>query len=206
MKMNAIETATMNNPVRRALQRHYEARLLRSLGGRLAGGRALEIGCGQGYGIGLILDAFGASTVDAIDVDETMIERARRRVQGRAGVRVEVGDATDLRAALGAEDGSYDAVFDFGILHHVPDWRRAVAEVARVLRPGGRFYFEEVTAHALARPLYQRLFDHPRQDRFSAEALVTELEARGLAVGPRRVERFFGDFVFGVGERVPKRP
>jgi hypothetical protein len=59
--MNAVETAAMNNPVRRAVQRHYAVRLLRRLGGRMAGGRALEIGCGQGYGIVLILDQFGAT-------------------------------------------------------------------------------------------------------------------------------------------------
>ena len=35
-------------------------------------------------------------------------------------------------------------MFDFGIIHHVPQWRRALAEVARVLKPGGRFYAEEV--------------------------------------------------------------
>jgi len=42
-------------------------------------------------------------------------------------------------------------VFDFAILHHVEDWRAALADIARVLRPGGRFSFEEVTATALAR-------------------------------------------------------
>jgi ubiquinone/menaquinone biosynthesis C-methylase UbiE len=46
--------------------------------------------------------------------------------------------------AIAVPDSRYDAVFDFGIIHHVPDWRAAVAEVARVLRPQGRFYAEEV--------------------------------------------------------------
>jgi SAM-dependent methyltransferase len=201
MKMNAVETAVMNNPVRRAIQRHYETRLLLALGGAVPGARALEIGCGQGYGIELILERFRAAHVDAVDLDERMVARARGRVAGRAGVgRVVVGDATDLRAALRSPDGSYDAVFDFGILHHIPDWPAAVAEVARVLRPGGRFFFEEVTAHALDRPLYRVLFDHPRQDRFTDRELIAELEEHGLHVGDRYRRRFFGDFVLGVAE------
>ncbi|HVT78626.1 MAG TPA: hypothetical protein VHD87_16420 [Acidimicrobiales bacterium] len=44
--MNSVETALMNSPVRAALQRHYEAPLLERLGGRSAGGQALEVGCG----------------------------------------------------------------------------------------------------------------------------------------------------------------
>lgn len=139
--------------------------VLARFGGRLIpGSRALEIGCGSGYGSQLILERFGAACVDAVDLDPAMIRRAGRRL-ARYGeqVRLARGSATDLHAALDAQDASYDAVFDFGIVHHIPDWRNALAEVARVLRPGGRFYFEEVTAHALARPTNQRLFDHPRE-------------------------------------------
>ena len=60
---------------------------------------------------------------------------------------VQQGDITSLPLA----DATMDAVADFGIIHHVPDWRAAIAEVARVLAPGGQFLFEEVTSHALAR-------------------------------------------------------
>ena len=55
MKLNAVEKALMNNPARAALQRHYEARVLDRLGGRLDGGRALESGCGRAYGTEVIL-------------------------------------------------------------------------------------------------------------------------------------------------------
>jgi ubiquinone/menaquinone biosynthesis C-methylase UbiE len=197
MKLNAVEKLTMNNPVRAALQRHYEAGLLERLGGRLDGGDALEIGCGRGVGIGIVLDRFGAARVDGFDLDADMVERARRRWNADERVRLWVGDAT----AIEAGDAAYDAVFDFGIVHHVPDWRAAVAEVRRVLRPGGRFYFEEVTRHALDRWAYRTLFEHPEHDRFSSDELIAGLERQGLVVGDRHVERFFGDFVIGVAER-----
>lgn len=198
MRMNRVETALMNNPVRRAVQRWVEVPLLRRMGGTLGGGKALEVGCGQGFGTELIVRHFGAGHVNATDIDPGMLDLARRRVAAR-GL-----PATVLEASaddLPFDDASYDAVFDFGILHHVVPWRVAVAEIARVLRVGGRFYFEEVTAHALARPSYRRFLDHPTEDRFSGEELVAELEQQELRVGSRRREMVFGDFVIGVAER-----
>jgi ubiquinone/menaquinone biosynthesis C-methylase UbiE len=207
MLMNKAETALVNSPPRRWLQRFYETQVLLRFGGRVPpGARALEIGCGSGYGTQLVLERFGAATVDAVDLDPAMIERASRRL-ARYGDRVRLaqGSATDLRAALEAEDGGYDAVFDFGIVHHIPDWRAAIAEVARVLTPGGRFYFEEVTAHALARPVYQRLFDHPTEDRFTAEQFLAELAHHGLVV-LGSVTRISGDYLLGVAAKpVPAR-
>lgn len=199
MLMNKAETALVNSPPRRWLQRFYETQVLLRFGGRVPpGARALEIGCGSGYGTQLVLERFGAASVDAVDLDPAMIERASRRL-ARYGDRVRLvqGSATDLRAALDADDGGYDAVFDFGIVHHIPDWRVAVAEVARVLTPGGRFYFEEVTAHALARPIYQRLFDHPTEDRFTAEQFLDELAHHGLVV-LGSLTRIRGDYLLGV--------
>lgn len=165
------------------------------------GARALEIGCGSGYGSQLVLERFGAASVDAVDLDPAMIELAGRRL-ARYGTRVRLaqGSATDLRAALNAANNGYEAVFDFAIVHHIPNWRTAIAEVARVLTPGGRFYFEEVTAHALARPIYQRLFDHPTEDRFTAEQFLDELVRHGLVV-LGSTTRISGDYLLGVAAK-----
>ncbi|QOD01967.1 class I SAM-dependent methyltransferase [Pseudarthrobacter sp. BIM B-2242] len=205
MLMNRIETALVTSPPRRWLQ-HYEVHLLTKLGGRTPGARVAEIGCGSGYGTKLILDKFGAAGVDAVDLDPAMITRAARRLQRYAGrVRLAQGSATDLRAAFatfsGGTDASYDAVFDFAIIHHIPNWRDALAEVARVLTPGGRFFFDEVTAAALARPSYRRLFDHPGKDRFTAGEFLAELPRHGLDVGDRWVTRVGGDYLLGVATK-----
>ena len=79
MIMNAVEKTLMNNPVRAALQRRYEAPLLERLGGRTNSGRVLEIGCGRGVGTEIIFEYFGAYEVHAFDLDPDMVERASHR-------------------------------------------------------------------------------------------------------------------------------
>jgi ubiquinone/menaquinone biosynthesis C-methylase UbiE len=199
MKLNRTEKALMNNPVRALIQTYYEAPLLERLGGRVDGLRVLEVGCGRGVGTEIILRRFGARFVHAFDLDPDMVQQARHRLAAYPSDRLllSVGDAT----AIDAEDASFDAVFDFGIIHHVPDWRSAVAEVRRVLVPAGRFFFEEVTAQALARWPYRTFLEHPTHDRFDGRQFVGELERQGIAVGGNFVHRFFGDFVIGVGRR-----
>lgn len=203
--MNRLESLGVNNPVRRVIQRHYELPRLARLGGRLAGGRALEIGCGSGYGTKLILDQMGAASVDAVDPDPAMVARARRRLR-RYGdaVRIRRGTAEDLAAALDTPDGAYDAVFGFLVLHHVEDWRAALAEAARVLRPGGRLYFVEVTSAALARPSYRLFLDHPEQDRFSAGQFLAALRHHGLEPDDRWTTVVGSDYLLGVAERVSR--
>lgn len=181
MKLNSIEKALMNNPVRALLQWGYEAPLFERLGGRTEGQRVLEIGCGRGLGTEIIFRRFGAREVHAFDLDRDMVDRARRRLSRHPPDRLKlfVGDAV----AIDEDDASFDAVFDFGIIHHVPRWERAVAEVVRVLRPRGRFFFEEVTRHALARWSYCTFLEHPTENRFSAGEFVAELECQGINVG-----------------------
>ena len=165
------------------------------------GARALEVGCGPGYGSELILTRFGADRVDAIDLDPAMVDRGRRRLTRFGGrARMAAGDVSDLWAALAAEDASYDAVFDFAIIHHVEDWRAALAEIIRVLRPGGRFYFDEVTATALATRSYRWLTDHPTHDRFTGPEFIAELERQGLQVGTRWATRIRGQYLLGVAD------
>lgn len=202
MLMNRVETMLVNSPPRRWLQGFYEVPWMRRLGGPLApGARDLELGCGPGYGTQLILERFDAGHVDALDLDPAMITRARRRL-ARYGARARLfqGSATDLRATFGHTADHYDAVFDFAIIHHITDWQGAIAEIARVLKPGARFYFDEVTAIALATPTY-RLFDHPTENRFTAKQFVHELHHNDLVVGQQFLTRRRERYVLGVAEK-----
>lgn len=194
MKLNAWEWLLINNPVRAVVQRRVEGPLLRRIGGRLDNAHVLEIGCGRGVGAETIVKVFGASHVFGVDVDARMIALARQRLGERWGTRVQfaVGDAQ----ALPVNNASFDAVFDFGMLHHVPNWQEALREVRRVLRPGGRFYFEEVPKHVLESRRYAML-EHPNHNRFEADAFVHELDRNGFSVSPLE-SLLFGDVFVGV--------
>lgn len=199
MKLNHLEKTLVNNPLRAALQRRFEAPLLERIGGRMDGQRVLEVGCGRGVGTQLLFDHFGAREVHAFDLDPDMVTQARRRLAGYPTDRLKlyVADATTIPEA----DESFDAAVDFGILHHVPDWPAAVAEVARVLKPGGRFYFEEVTRQALDRWIYRTFLDHPADNRFTATEFVSMLERHGVHLLGQVQTFAFGDFVAGVGRK-----
>ncbi len=190
----------MNNPLRAFIQRHYEAPLLARLGGSVEGLKALEIGCGRGVGAEILIQRFKVGELVAFDLDPAMIDRARVRLASYipGKVSVMVGDA----CAIDATDASFDAVFDFGIIHHIPDWQKAVGEVRRVLKPGGRFFFEEVTRKALSRSAYRKFLVHPEENRFSPVEFISELEKQEIKVDGNYVERWFGDFFIGVGKRL----
>ena len=179
MLLNRLEYRLMNNPLRAALQRYFESRRLLHLGGPMNGGVALGIGCGRGIGVAIILELVGADTVHGFDLDPRMISLSQSRLgKGEERTRLWVGDATQIASP----NAVYDAVFDFGIIHHVPRWREAVAEVARVLKPGGRLYGEEILASLLVHPIVRRMFKHPTEDRFDAANLRSALENAGLAL------------------------
>jgi ubiquinone/menaquinone biosynthesis C-methylase UbiE len=177
----------LNSPTRAFVQRRAVAPLLERLGGRVEGGSVLELGCGRGVGAEIILDRFGAAELVAIDIDPDIVERARCRLAQRPGARALVGDATKIDAPA----RSFDAVFDFGAIHQIPDWRAALAEVGRVLKPGGRFFFEEVAGPLLRWTLRLTVegWPPPRAHPFSRDRFLAELETRGLLVGPRLVDR-----------------
>ncbi|MBP9109249.1 MAG: class I SAM-dependent methyltransferase [Pyrinomonadaceae bacterium] len=202
MKLNAIEKFLMNNPVRAFVQRHHEARMFETLGGKTTGQKVLEIGCGRGVGTEIILERFGAGEVHAFDLDSKMIGLARKRLAKFPAekLRLYVGDAE----RIDAPDNSYDAVFDFGIVHHIPVWQSAVKEVARVLKTGGKFFFEEVTQKALNRWFYQTFLKHPSENRFSGTQFIAELEENGVEVGDNYTYWLFDDLVIGVGKKSEK--
>lgn len=198
MKMNWVEKLLMNNPIRAGFQIWYEAPLLERLGGRTEGMRVLEVGCGRGVGTEQILHRFGASHVYAMDVDPDMVRLARKRLAGYAAehLTLAVGDVT----AIEVEDRSFDAVFDFAIIHHVPNWQDAIREIRRILKPGGRFFFQEVTRHALSKWSYQTFMEHPTENRFSGQEFADELVHQGFRLIGKVVEKHGGDFVYGVAE------
>jgi arsenite methyltransferase len=99
------------------------------------GEQVIDIGCGPGF----LTSDLGAGVGDGgsvlgIDQSDAMLALATRRCEGHPGIRIETGDAVDLKA----EDGRFDLAVSTQVLEYVADIDRAVSEIARVLRPGGR--------------------------------------------------------------------
>jgi ubiquinone/menaquinone biosynthesis C-methylase UbiE len=200
MRLNALGRASMNNAARRLLQERYMAPMLERLGGGASAGRALEVGTGRGAMLATIRTRFRAGPVVGLDLDPQMISRRPHR--RRSADRFVLGDV----GCLPFPDASFDSVFDFGAVHFVADWERALDEVRRVLAPGGRYFFEWVTGRGL------RAFYALAAERFESmrapepEQLLRALEVRGMPANgsvafPRWAARatwLVGD-VIGVG-------
>jgi ubiquinone/menaquinone biosynthesis C-methylase UbiE len=109
------------------------------------GARVLDIGCGTGRLARWISERAGAKG-DVVGIDPLEERIGIARSHGGA-VRFEVGQAEDLGAF---EDASFDAVCMSSVLHWVSDKAKALAEIRRVLRPGGRLGVTTLP-HELAR-------------------------------------------------------
>jgi len=119
---------------------HFSEARARALAG--VSGEVLEIG----FGTGLNLPHYpaGVSRVTAVDVNPGMSRRAQRRVEKSA---TEVDYRVLSGERLPMADESFDSVVSTWTLCSIADVRAALAEIRRVLRPGGRFFFLE---HGLA--------------------------------------------------------
>jgi len=134
MRLSRFEFRAMNTPFRRFILKHFEfstfVRFLRKNNIDLKGKVLVDAGCGSGYDTGLIAQKFAPARLVAFDIMPEQIRLARR-----LGLNAEffVGDMTHLELP----DGMADAVFIFGVLHHIPAWRKALEELWRILADGG---------------------------------------------------------------------
>lgn len=95
------------------------------------GKKVLEVGCGIGTAAQSFIEAGALYT--GIDISPKSIELAKKRLGD--GGDVKVADAqTDL-----VDEGVYDLVYSFGVLHHIPNLSKALENIRRSLKPGGVF-------------------------------------------------------------------
>jgi ubiquinone/menaquinone biosynthesis C-methylase UbiE len=165
-----------------------------------AEGRVLEVGAGTGFN----LPHYPAEISELVVTDrlDGMLRRARKRavMTGR-----EIVTARSPAESLPYDDGSFDTVVASLVLCSVDDQDRALAEIRRVLKPGGRYLFMEHVRSddpALARrqDRYEGLWKavcfgcHPNRDtlpRIQAAFQVEEVEHGELPGGPPKIVRPF---------------
>lgn len=138
-----------------------------------APGDVLELGFGQGFNLGWLAPRHATTRFQGIDLtpDHLALAQQRLRAAGTTNVHLQLGDMQQLPQA----DASIDEAFAIEAFCHAPDTSRALAEVARVLRPGGRF----------------TLFDGyqlgPTRELDADGAMAVQLAARGAAVNEWQV-------------------
>jgi SAM-dependent methyltransferase len=124
------------NPIEQARLRAALARAKDALRAGAAPPRALDFGCGSGNLTRHLL-ALGFEVV-AADVSAGFLRRIEARHRGEPVTTRRL----DGESLAGLGDASFDLVAAFSVLHHIPDYLGAVAEMARVTRPGGIVYLD----------------------------------------------------------------
>ncbi len=178
MKLSELEFRAMDSWWRRWGQEKFEIPIFRRMGLEIRNKDVLEIGCGNGYGAYLINLKSPRSYI-GLDLMEEQIEKARQRYPKYQFL---VQDAADLSQFA---DASKDVVIIFGVLHHIPEWRKVIDEIKRVLRPKGSFFVEE------PRGVDIKLFDfffrwgHPDSD-FGINRMEEYLKSHGFVICNRQ--------------------
>jgi ArsR family transcriptional regulator len=130
-----------------------------------------DLGCGTGQ-VGLALAPFVARVV-AVDSSAAMLQAARKRLHGLDNIDLRRGELE----ALPIDDERLDAATLMLVLHHVPEPTHALAEVARVLKPGGRVLVVDMLPHD--RESYRQQMGHVWLG-FAEEQTQLMLEASGF--------------------------
>jgi ubiquinone/menaquinone biosynthesis C-methylase UbiE len=159
-----------------AVWRSSSAAIARELRAQRLGPDVLEIGAGGGSVAQQLLSKNPELAWVAIDIDPHMTRVATVRLVGFPNATVKTADAT----AMPFPDDSFDSVVSCLMLHHIIDWERAVAEVARVLRPGGTFVGYDLVRTPLA-SLFHRVDGSPHRLLVPVD-FHTECARRGLTV------------------------
>ena len=108
--------------------------------------KLLDAGCGYGYHT--VRLARGGSHITAVDFSETALAAARRTITD-AGLDKQITLQKADLTRLAFQDLSFDFVISWGVVMHIPEMERAIAELARVLKSGGTLVLCENNMHSL---------------------------------------------------------
>jgi len=175
----------------------------------------LDIGCGSGISALLINQYLNCEKVVGIDIDPGMVTAAQQYVshppKWAQNIRTDnieflCEDAT--RPTF--PDCHFDAVFLFGVLHHIKGWKKAISEVHRMLKEGGTFSFveEPLLPDFLSPSGKAALYISRRYKRFgavlvNAGELKSTLEKSAFSI--QRFERLLSMLCFVRATKVPFR-
>jgi SAM-dependent methyltransferase len=178
MKLSKPEFRAMQSFPRKLGQRFLELPIFRQMRLDVYNKDVLEIGCGSGYGA-YLLDQLQPKSYIGLDLMTEQVELARKNYPQFEFL---IQDAEDLSQF---ESESKDVIIIFGVLHHIPNWRKTIDEIQRILKPGGSLFLEE--PRGVDVKIFDALFrwGHPDTD-FGLKALDEHLAKQGLTLIQKR--------------------
>jgi ubiquinone/menaquinone biosynthesis C-methylase UbiE len=185
MNLNRFEFSFINSRIRAYIQDKFELKDIRRLSSLPSNRVVLEIGCGNGIGARLIKKYFSPLKIYAIDLDQRMIDLAKR-YNADDSIIFELGDATKLRF----KDEEFDAVFDFGVIHHIPNWEDCISELKRVLKIEGELIIEDFsieTFETATGRILKKLTKHPYERMYRRMHLVECLKSSGFEIMKEKI-------------------
>lgn len=160
---------------------------LRRLGGEGVAGaeKMLDVGCGQGVALPLLMQHFQPRSLLGIDIDAAQVEKARQTA-AHCGGQVSVLQSSVTRLDL--PDNSVDLIFCHQLIHHVAHQEAALRELYRVLAPGGALLLSESCAAFIHTWSVRLLFRHPEGVQKSADQYLALVRSIGFVVDPQQTE------------------
>ena len=141
--------------------RIYHVKLIREHLGGLAGKRVLDVGCGKGRFARVFQEREPEAELWGLDLSEVMLRHVP------AGIHTRAGSMTEMPF----EDGFFDAAYATESLEHAVEIEKAVSEICRVVKPGGRIAIIDKNAGQwgkLATPEWERWFTREELERLLA--------------------------------------
>jgi 2-polyprenyl-6-hydroxyphenyl methylase/3-demethylubiquinone-9 3-methyltransferase len=173
--LNVLQTAL--NPARVGfLMRELRAHL-----GDPEGLSILDVGCGGG----LLAEELAGAGADVIGVDPSEGSLSAAREHAQAG-GLDIDYRSGVAEALPVEDGWADAVVCCDVLEHVDDVGKAVAEAARVLRPGALYLYDTINRTRRSKVLMIKLF----QEWPSTACMEPDLHDHAKFIKPAEIDAF----------------
>lgn len=148
---------------------YYARPAMLALAKDVTGRRILDAGCGSGPLSAALRDR--GAVVTGIDAGAGMLALARRRLGDEADLRV-----ADLNDPLPFDDDAFDDVVSSLVLHYLEDWGPPLAEMRRVLRPGGRLIA------SVDHPFVAYTITDPRPDYFATTSCTFDWTFDGRSV------------------------
>lgn len=171
MPPRVFEDALERFPLRAYVREKIEVQGLRNLVDDITITQALHYSCGNGEATRTIIKYFNPQNMYGVDASEDLITAARNNPANEI-IHFSVRDSWKLSF----EDNYFDAVFDLADLHNYSDWRIALQELKRVIKPGGYLFIEDLSAESFeycTGKLFKALTAHPydamlRLDEFNS--------------------------------------